>query len=233
MFKSHVRLGKRRRVILKKQIPPNISYLVGIDEVGRGALAGPVTVAAVLLPRHFRFPISNFQAKLKDSKQLTPKQRQMWFQYIKEQPRIIYAIARISPKIIDRINISRAANLAATRVFLKLAASQRGLGIRSKVFLDGGLYLCVNPLLSSKNPPISASTVIRGDEKINAIKLASIVAKVKRDQYMKKLHYRYPQYGFDKHKGYGTKEHLEAVKKHGPSEAHRLTFLRKYITMKI
>ena len=229
-----------------------VKYIIGIDEVGRGALAGPVTVAALLLPRNFQFPRlrqgfggqanpnsqKNFKLKLKDSKKLSPKQREVWFKWIKKHSNILqnvgmfYAIANVSPKIIDKINISNAANLAATRAFTRLINNSTIVRLltksRIKVFLDGGLYLNKNLIrINQFNLYKSVSTVIKGDEKIPVIALASIVAKVSRDREMVRLCGKYPKYGFDKHKGYGTKRHFEAIKKHGRSKIHRLTFLRK------
>jgi len=210
-------------------------YIIGIDEVGRGALAGPVVVAALVLPRisNIKYkikpsedsPKAKTKIKLKDSKKLSPKQREIWFQYIKIHPKIFYATASISPKIIDKINISAAANLAATRAFEKLITNCKIANC--KIFLDGGLYLKKIRVNPRKNPRLSASTITKGDEKIPAIMLASIVAKVRRDKMMVKLHKKYPKYGFDKHKGYGTKKHFKAIKKFGPSPIHRKSFRLK------
>lgn len=199
--------------------------MVGIDEVGRGPLAGPVTVAAVAMPKDLRIKKYDLRTKLRDSKKLTPKQREKWYEYVKNHPKIFYATARVTQKIIDRINISNAANLAATRALTKLLET-RDMRQVSKVLLDGGLYIRVNP---RQYPRLSASTITKGDEKYKCIKLASIVAKVSRDRYMTKIcHKKFPQYGFNKHKGYGTKAHIAALKKHGLSPLHRLTFLKKY-----
>ena len=206
-------------------------FIIGIDEVGRGALAGPVVVAALALPEKFKInkKLLNFQLpKLKDSKKLSSRQRGIWFQYIKKLP-LSYRIAAVFPKIIDEINISQAANLAATRAFKKLlAASHFNLTARVNVFLDGGLY--INNLkfknkkskLQLKN--LKTKTVVKGDEKIPAISLASIVAKVYRDKLMKKLHKKYPQYDFINNVGYGTKNHIKAIKKFGHSPIHRKSF---------
>jgi len=203
-------------------------YIIGIDEVGRGALAGNVTVAAVLLPRksqipnpklqtNSKFKILNSKLKLRDSKKLTPKQREIWFEYLKNELRLPYAVASVSPKIIDKINISKAANLAAGKAF-SLLIKNSGLRIKNcEVFLDGGLYI----------QNLKFKIIIRGDEKIPAISLASIIAKVSRDRQMINLHKKYPKYGFEKHKGYGTKKHFKAIRKYGPSKIHRLTFLKK------
>lgn len=197
--------------------------IIGIDEVGRGALAGPVVVVAAAATVNLKLKIKNFKLKLGDSKKLSPKQREIWFDFVKKQ-KIPYATASVSPKIIDRINISNAANLAASRAFRKLTNRYRLNSKFCKVFLDGGLYLPKS--LNAKFYILNS--IIKGDEKIPVISLASIVAKVNRDRYMKKLHKKYPQYDFINNVGYGTKRHIKALKKYGVSKIHRLTFLRKY-----
>lgn len=177
-------------------------------------MAGPVTVAAVALPK------INFK-KLKDSKKLSPEQREVWAKWIKNN--IDYAVVSISPAKVDKLNVTKAANLAASKAYRKLL-SLNPQYFSSKVLLDGGLYI------EGKK---DAKTIIKGDEKFNCIKLASIIAKVTRDNFMKRLHKKYPLYGFDEHKGYGTKRHLVALVSRGPSVAHRLTFIKKYNTIKI
>jgi ribonuclease HII len=241
-------------------------YIIGIDEVGRGSLAGPVTVAAVMLSAKLKIKNLKLKIPLRDSKKMSPRQRELWFQYIthiaqtntddtqtnaEKSPRpsafsphqsvssltrsdakrllrgpresaICYAVASVSPKVIDKIGISNAANLAASRATEKVIVNCKIANY--KIFLDGGLYLKnirVNP---RSNPRLSASTIIKGDEKIPAIMLASIVAKATRDHFMLKLHKKYPQYGFNKHKGYGTKFHIKAIKKFGLSPIHRRSF---------
>ncbi len=252
-------------------------YIVGIDEVGRGALAGPVVVAAVCFPVGLK--ISNRKlGALKDSKKLSPKLRELWVEYFKSIPEISYKTARVYPRAIEKINISRAANKAAGLVAERLMKSlwqentyrpTRHSGILSpshkatdgqgkntrmfRIFLDGGLFLGVKRGLTrtsrgiaqkfqrlSASAPLdtrisngvnqrwSATTVVRGDEKITAVKVASIIAKVHRDKYMKKLSEKHPRYEFEIHKGYGTRRHISAIKKHGPSRAHRLTFIKKW-----
>ena len=210
------------------------NYVIGIDEVGRGPLAGPVTVAAVALP--LKFKIINHRPKtksknqkllpLRDSKKLSAKQREEWMRWIRGQRKeesgkqlIFYATAGVYPKVIDRINITQAANLAASRALEKLVGM---LDVRSemKILMDGGLYI------NHPTSHISPRTIIKGDEKYNCIKLASIIAKVKRDRIMKRNHKKFPQYGFDEHVGYGTKKHIAALKKHGPCSIHRRSFLK-------
>lgn len=202
-------------------------YIIGIDEVGRGPLAGPVTVSAVAIPVNFKFSF-HLKPKLKDSKQLTENQREAWFGRIKKYPEIYRAVASVYPKVIDRINISRAANLAATRAFKKLVGNYLKTTVGSRVFLDGGLFLNAK-VLSAIGCKIIPKTVVRADEKYNCVKLASIVAKVTRDKAMKRNHKKFPAYGFDEHKGYGTKSHIKAIKKYGPSLIHRQSFIKNFI----
>lgn len=194
--------------------------IVGIDEVGRGCLAGPVMVAASL----FR-PGQNIRSKklgqLKDSKKLSALARENWLRHL-DLSGVSFASARVYPATIDRINITQAANLAALRAFGKLLKKNNLSEKKVKVFLDGGLYLGRRGREAK-----FAKTVIRGDEKIKAIAAASIFAKVKRDNYMKKLGALYPQYGLESHKGYGTKIHLAAIRKFGIAGIHRRTFTKK------
>lgn len=210
-------------------ITKRIRWVIGIDEVGRGALAGPVTVAVVALPRDLRLKTKDLKhelGELRDSKKLSPKQREAWLSHFKASPHIEYAVARVYPRAIERTNISAAANLAALRAYQKLITHNSSLITNGKVFLDGGLYLG-NPRSlrqSAFSQRMSARTVVRGDEKINAVSVASIIAKVHRDRAMARLAKQYPQYGFAIHKGYGTKMHASALKKYGPSRAHRKTF---------
>lgn len=194
---------------------------IGIDEVGRGALAGPVFVAAVAVPRGIRYQASGIRNPLKDSKQLTPKIREAWFRYIKKA-KIPYAVRQVSPRVIDRVNISVAANLAALRAYERLLRTCRVSPDTCRVRLDGGLFL------GKRGTYPHARTIVKGDERMSAIALASIVAKVSRDRYMVRLAKQYSPYGFEEHKGYGTRAHCMALRKHGPSRVHRLTFVKKY-----
>ncbi len=202
-------------------------YVIGIDEVGRGPLAGPVTVAAVATT-NLKSQISNLKnLKLRDSKKLSPRQREIWFKFIKENKKIYYAIASVSPKIIDRINISRAANLAATRALARLLANKKLATRDLKIFLDGGLHLNTKTLMPN-GYWLNSKTLVKADEKIPAVSLASIVAKVTRDRRMKKLHKKFPQYDFINNVGYGTKKHIKAIKKYGLCKIHRRTFAKKF-----
>lgn len=192
--------------------------VVGIDEVGRGALAGPVVVVAALVTGNF--------ARLKDSKKLSAKQREKWYAYFIDHPQISFAVARVYPRQIEKRNISGAANLAALRAHKKLIAKNKKAVSGAKIFLDGGLFLGNGR--AKKENPYHAKTIVKGDEKINAVAAASIIAKVHRDRFMLSLAKKYPQYGFEIHKGYGTKRHREALARAGASEVHRKNFLANF-----
>ncbi|MDO8664606.1 MAG: ribonuclease HII [Candidatus Liptonbacteria bacterium] len=208
-------------------------YVIGIDEVGRGALAGPVVVAAACFPAGMK--ISNRKlGALKDSKKLSPKLRELWVKHFKSIPEISYKTARVYPRAIEKINISQAANRAASSASERLIKSflrpQQHPYILEyvrmfRIVLDGGLFI-------KNQESFNAKTIIRADEKITAVKVASILAKVQRDKYMKKLLKKYPRYGFEVHKGYGTRRHISAIKRYGPSGVHRLTFIKKWHSIK-
>lgn len=202
------------------------SYLIGIDEAGRGPLAGPLVVAGVAVSAEFDGRVLN---GIKDSKKLSEKQRERWFKVLTRHPEIQYAIARVSPKVIDRINILQAAYRGAQSVYEKLRTS-----ILQCIKVDGNCsssntFLC-HALLDGSlkiNPPASYEVIIKGDEKVPIISAASIIAKVTRDRIMRNLHKKYPNYGLDAHKGYGTEKHVRAIKKYGYSKIHRTSFKLK------
>ena len=200
-------------------------YTIGIDEAGRGALAGPVVVAAVAIPEAFTHRVKHLPT-LKDSKKLSYRSREVWHQYIKEYPLVFSQSARIYQRRIDRTNINKSANLAASRALQKLLDKLDLDQDSIRIMLDGNLYPSLHLDLPYK-------VIVRGDEKIVSIKMASIVAKVVRDRYMETIHNRYPQYDFAKHKGYGTQEHIEALREHGISDVHRLTYLKGYPNLKL
>lgn len=180
-----------------------ITSIVGIDEAGRGPLAGPVVAGAVIFPKDF------LDARINDSKQLSEKQREELFLLVKEKA-ISYGIGFASAEEIDKLNIYMATKLAMTRALAQINVPYQ-LIITDAMPL-GGLGCQVIP-------------VIKGDAKCQNVAGASILAKVTRDHYLDELDEKYPLYGFKKHKGYGTKMHLEALKKYGPIEGiHRKTF---------
>jgi len=201
-------------------------YVIGIDEAGRGPLAGPVVVAGIKIeskipegkPSASYGASKNQKSKfwknfrnIRDSKKLSVKKREEWFSLLTTHPHIEWAVARIWPKVIDRINITQAANLGAWRVCSRLSLEQN----LEQVLLDGGLSLPSH---------IPHQAIIKGDEKIPAIAAASIIAKVTRDHIMLRLRRKYPRYRFDLHKGYGTKLHRYELAVFGYSDAHRKSF---------
>jgi len=181
---------------------PGCSLIAGVDEAGRGPLAGPVIAAAVILDPNK--PIEG----LNDSKQLTEKKREELFEIIQERA-LAFCIARADVDEIDRINILQATLLAMQRAIA-------GLSICPDLALIDGNQL---PLLTCK-----AQAIIKGDETEPAISAASILAKVARDREMCLLDKQFPEYGFSQHKGYGTKGHLLALEKYGPCILHRRSF---------
>jgi ribonuclease HII len=180
--------------------------ICGVDEAGRGPLAGPVCAAAVILPANLDIP------GLNDSKKLTDKRRRELFPIIQEQA-IAYGIGLASHEEIDRINILQATYLAMERAIAQLSVKP------DMALIDGN---------RAKDFGIPVRTVVKGDSLSASIAAASILAKVTRDDLMLEAAKAYPQYQFDVHKGYGTKAHYAALTEHGPSSIHRMTFLRKF-----
>lgn len=181
--------------------------IAGVDEAGRGPLAGPVIAGAVILPREF-----DAEGLIDDSKKLTAKQRDRAFEQI--TAKCIWGVGEVSPAEIDEINI-----LQATMKAMRLAVE----ALRVKpdfLLIDGNYY---------SNVGIPFETIVKGDSKSLSIAAASIIAKVFRDRYMTEIaEKKYPGYGFAQHKGYPTKKHFEFIKKNGISDIHRITFLRKF-----
>lgn len=196
---------------------------IGIDEVGRGPIAGPVAVGAFLvLVDDFHLEIEKFPLPLRDSKQLSLIQREAWYKEIERwqsEGKCDFAVVMVSAGEIDKFGISRAIKKALAEALELIECDETHL-----ILLDGSLH--------APNTFVHQITIIKGDEKEPVISLASIVAKVTRDRHMIKLASRYPKYGFDRHKGYGTEEHYEAIKKYGLSPLHRKSFL-KGIKLKI
>lgn len=211
------------------------TWVIGIDEVGRGALAGPVTVAAVMLALDARGRVAHAPFRsLKDSKKLSAAQREFWVRELRAAalgdaaaPAVRFAIARVYPRGIERINISAAANRAALKALAQLLKDHK-IPAATKIYLDGGLFLKSKPHQEAfaETMKLCVATVIKADERFPAVAAASIIAKAARDGFMTRLARQYPEYGFAVHKGYGTAAHRRAIKTHGPCPAHRLTFLR-------
>lgn len=183
-----------------------IVTVCGVDEAGRGPLAGPVCAAAVILPPHLEIP------GLDDSKKLTDKRRRELFPIIKEQA-IAYGIGLADHKEIDEINILQATFLAMDRALQQLIIKP------DFALIDGN---------REKDFGLPVQTVVKGDSRSANIAAASILAKVTRDDIMEAMALEYPQYGFEIHKGYGTKAHYEALRTYGASPIHRMSFLKKF-----
>ena len=181
-----------------------IELICGVDEAGRGPLAGPVCAAAVILPQGLQLD------GLNDSKKLTEKKRELLFPQIRERA-LSFSVAFADVEEIERMNILNATFLAMNRAI-------EGLALRTQLALIDGNR--------NRGIEIESRCIIGGDGKCASIAAASILAKVSRDHLMMKLAKEYPQYGFEKHKGYGTKAHYEALRKYGPSPVHRLSFLK-------
>ena len=183
------------------------NVICGVDEAGRGPLAGPVFAAAVILPE------GHIIEGVNDSKKLSEKKRDLLFDKIIDEC-VCYSIGTASEREIDEINILQA-------TFLAMKRAVDGLEIKPDLALVDGNQI----------PPVNADvlTIVKGDGKSASIAAASIIAKVSRDRYMIELAKQYPQYEFERHKGYGTKLHYEKIAEHGICEAHRKTFLKKLL----
>ena len=189
-------------------------YIVGIDEAGRGPLAGPVAVGAVKVREKYN---KNQFRGVRDSKKLSPRERERWFgmaHSARKKGEIDFAVSLVSERVIDKKGIVYAINLGIKRCLEKLSVQEN-----SKIFLDGGIR--------APDSYPHQETVVKGDEKIPVISLASILAKVTRDRKMIRIAKKYPQYCFDIHKGYGTKRHCQVIRKYGLTEVHRRTFTKR------
>lgn len=179
--------------------------LCGVDEAGRGPLAGPVCAAAVILPRGLEIP------GLNDSKKLSEKKREALYDVIISSA-AAYGIAFAEVEEIERLNILRATFLAMNRAIAQLSVKP------ALALIDGN---------RNSGIEMPSRCIIKGDSRCADIAAASILAKVTRDRYMIKMAEAYPQYGFERHKGYGTRQHYAALREHGASPIHRMSFLRK------
>ncbi len=179
--------------------------IIGVDEAGRGPLAGPVVAGAVRVKKKLKVSGVN------DSKKISPKKREELYDYFISSDCIDWGVGVVSEKVIDKINILEATKLAMKKALEKIDTEN------SQLIIDGNFKIDVS---------YPQKSVKRADETILECQIASIIAKVKRDKIMKDYHRRYPLYDFDKNKGYGTKRHIYLIKKHGPCLVHRKTFKR-------
>ena len=187
-----------------------VQIICGVDEAGRGPLAGPVCAAAVILPPNADIP------GLNDSKKLSDKKRRELFPIIKEQA-IAYGIAFVDHQKIDEINILQATYMAMGQAIAQLSAKP------DLALIDGN---------RAADFGVPTETVVHGDSLSASIAAASVLAKVSRDDYMLEMAKEYPQYGFEIHKGYGTKAHYAAITEHGTCPIHRMSFLKKFYEQK-
>lgn len=177
--------------------------IAGIDEAGRGPLAGPVSAGAVILPEGFSHDLLN------DSKKLTEKRREALYDELTNDSAVIWSLSYAEVEEIEEINILKATHAAMGRAALSLTE------LPDFCLIDG---------LAVPGFPIASEGIVKGDSKSLSISAASIIAKVSRDRLMLKYAEVYPEYGFERHKGYGTKMHMEALRKHGPCPIHRVGF---------
>jgi ribonuclease HII len=187
-----------------------VARVAGVDEAGRGPLAGPVVAAAAILPA--RWAETGLPAELSglnDSKQLTESQREKYFEFLTRCAEIEFAIAQVEAGVIDEINILQATHRAMNDALAKLNP------LPPHALVDG------RPVKTLRVPQ---TAIVKGDARSFSIAAASVLAKVTRDRQMLEYHVRFPEYGFDEHKGYGTAKHLAAIAKHGACSIHRRSF---------
>ncbi|PCI28737.1 ribonuclease HII [Candidatus Kaiserbacteria bacterium] len=196
-----------------------MKYVIGIDEAGRGPLAGPLAVGGLIMKVDTEIVHEYFEDGIRDSKKLTELRREKLFEWIKENKDLKHSVAFAPASLVDSAGVTISINKSIDGVLNKLlpeGCSENDV----LILLDGGLK-------APERFP-NQKTIIKGDEKEIVIALASVAAKVTRDKRMVELSKEFPEYGFERHKGYGTKAHFEAIKEHGMCEEHRRRFLKNY-----
>lgn len=207
----------------RKLFNSGYGYICAVDEVGMGCLAGPVVVCAVGFTNHFYKKVHKKLHWIRDSKLLQAHHREKFAEELMKEKDLVYALAHAQPRAIDRLNIYRAARWAMKRAIIKLRPNVQSSvlnTLRSIVLVDGKTK--INGLNIEQMP------IVKGDRKIFAIACASIIAKVHRDKMMTRYAKKYPGYGFEKHKGYGTAQHRARLALVGPCAIHRRSFRLKY-----
>jgi len=208
------------KTIEKKLFKSGYHYIYAVDEVGMGCLAGPVVVCAVAMTNHFYSKYRKKFIRLKESKLLSSPQREKFAKELLKEKDIVYALSVISTKIIDKINIYQAARLGMKNAIKKLRPA---IDLKTIVLVDGKTMI--------RGVDYEQMPIVKGDRKVFAIACASIIAKVHRDKVMIGYAKKYPEYGFEKNKGYGTKYHQTQLSSFGPCEIHRKSFapIRKLV----
>lgn len=201
------------KTLEKKLFDQGYQYIFAVDEVGVGSLAGPVTACAVGITNTFYKKHHKKLRWLRESKLLLPHQREKFAKELIKENGLVYAVSHSYPKTIDKLNIYNAARLAMRQSIKKIRPN---LNLKSIILVDGKTKI--------KGVELEQKPIVKGDRKIFAIACASIIAKVTRDKMMANYAKKYPEYGFEKHKGYGTKYHQAKLVKYGPCEIHRRSF---------
>lgn len=217
--KELIRLTELKRVEEELYEQKNLKSIAGIDEAGRGPLAGPVVVAVALMPRNSMIEGVN------DSKKISEKKREKLYEEIINEA-ISYGVAIIGQKEIDEINILQATKKGLTEAIKEM---EKKLKENSKIEIEKPDAILVDALTKIDTDGIPYKSIIHGDAISYSIACASIIAKVTRDRIMRQWDEIYPQYGFAKHKGYGTAAHIQALKEYGPCPLHRASFIKNFI----
>lgn len=208
----------------KKLWKKGYKYVVGLDEAGMGSLAGPVTAAAVTGPAKLKMKSEKLKIilrEVKDSKKISPRKREELYKILTRHPSIYWGVGIVSERIIDKINIYNASRLAMKKA---LAQLEKKYILKSRYFSKHVADFIILDGRGSLDVPIPQKAIVKADAKVFSCAAASIIAKVTRDRIMLRLHKKYPQYRFDRHKGYPTKLHKEMLRKYGPSKIHRRSF---------
>lgn len=209
-----------QKTLERKLFASGYSLIYAVDEVGMGCLAGPVVVCAVGFTNHFYNKVHRKLRWLRESKLLQATQREKFAKELMQEKDLVYAISLCLPKTIDRMNIYQASRLAMKRALLQITMGSCRPFVKTIVLVDGKNKI--------QGLNIEQMSIVKGDRKVFAISCASIIAKVFRDKMMARYAKKYPDYGFEKHKGYGTKYHQAKLVSLGPCKIHRRSFRLNY-----